>query len=100
MALPKRLQARVAPPEPRRPLPPAALWRNRTRMTWLVILGTITTLIGLAGLAVCIRRAAAVKGEPDQEKVKRQLHGLVALNLASVGVAGLGLAFVVVGLFL
>jgi hypothetical protein len=67
-------------------------------MTWLVILGTLTTLIGLAGLAVCIRRAAQLRRDPETAKAK--LHGLVALNMASVGVAGLGLAFVVVGLIL
>ncbi|MSU88678.1 hypothetical protein GE300_03465 [Rhodobacteraceae bacterium 2CG4] len=69
-------------------------------MTWLVILGTVTTLIGLAGLFVCIRRAAALRREKDQDKVKRQLQGLVALNMGSVGVAGMGLALVIVGLLL
>jgi len=69
-------------------------------MTWLVILGTITTLIGLGGLIVCMRKAAALKSETDEERAKGQLHGLVALNMASMGVAGLGLAFVIVGLLL
>ncbi len=69
-------------------------------MTWLVILGVVTTLIGIAGLAVCIRKAAAIRKAPDPAAAKAQLHGLVALNMASVGVAGLGLAFVVVGLIL
>ena len=69
-------------------------------MTWLVILGTVTTLIGLAGLMVCIRKAAALKSQTDEEAAKTSLHGLVALNMASLGVAGLGLAFVVVGLLL
>ncbi|NNU80994.1 hypothetical protein HMH01_11155 [Halovulum dunhuangense] len=69
-------------------------------MTWLVILGTLTTLIGLIGLAHCIRTANALRKEPDRDAVRRKLNGLVALNMASVGVAGLGLAFVVVGLIL
>ena len=69
-------------------------------MTWLVILGSLTTLVGLAGLGVCIRRAAALRKAADPETAKARMHGLVALNMASVGVAGLGLAFVVVGLIL
>lgn len=72
--------------------------RYRPVMTWLIILGSITTLIGLAGLGVCIRRAAALRRDPDTAKAG--LHGLVALNMASVAVAGLGLALVVVGLIL
>ena len=68
-------------------------------MIWLVILGTLTTLVGLAGLVTCIRRARALKGA-DHETARRGLQGLVALNLASVGVAGFGLAMVIVGLIL
>ena len=69
-------------------------------MTWLVILGTLTTLIGLIGLLVCIRKAAALRGSDDPEAAKAGLHGLVALNMASIGVSGIGLAFVVIGLLL
>lgn len=70
-------------------------------MVWLVILGAIVTLAGLAGLGLCIRRAAALKGAAqDPDAVRARLHGLVALNMASVGVAFIGLALVVVGLIL
>lgn len=68
-------------------------------MTWLVILGAVTVLIGLGGLVVCIRRAMALRHEPAEES-RGKFHGLIALNMASVGVAGLGLAFVIVGLIL
>lgn len=69
-------------------------------MTWLVILGTLTTLAGLAGLGWCIKSAAAIKRLDDPDAAKSRMHGLVALNMASVGVAGIGLAFVVLGLIL
>lgn len=69
-------------------------------MTWLVILGVVTTLIGLAGLVVCIRRAAAARDETDQAAAAARLQGLIALNMGSVCVACMGLAFVVVGLIL
>ncbi|MEM8871287.1 MAG: hypothetical protein AAGB10_14325 [Pseudomonadota bacterium] len=69
-------------------------------MTWLIILGTIVTLLGLVGLGVCIRKAASLRGTGDADKVRSQLHGLVALNMGSVGLAGLGLAMVVMGVIL
>ena len=69
-------------------------------MTWLIIVGTLMPLLGLVGLGVCIRKAAALKGSTEPDKVRSALHGLVALNMGSVGIAGLGLALVVVGLIL
>lgn len=69
-------------------------------MTWLIILGVVTTTIGLAGLLVCIRRAAAVRKLTDPAQAKSRLQGLVALNLASLSVAMMGLVFVVIGLIL
>ena len=73
---------------------------SRGLMTWLVVLGTALTGLGLAGLVVCILRAAALRRAKDAEAARAQMHGLVALNMASVGVSGLGLALVVVGLIL
>ena len=69
-------------------------------MTLLVIIGTVTTLVGLAGLVVCIRKAEAIKTMEDKEAASARLHGLVALNMGSMCVAGIGLAMVVVGLLL
>ncbi|QHQ34172.1 hypothetical protein [Algicella marina] len=67
----------------------------------LVIIGAIVTLLGLAGLGLCIRKAAALRAlKDDPEAQKAGMHGLVALNMASVGVAFMGLALVVVGLIL
>ena len=69
-------------------------------MTWLVILGTLLTLGGVAGLGLCIAQATKIKQMTDKDAQRAKLHGLVALNMASVGTAGLGLALVVVGLIL
>ncbi|MEM8787642.1 MAG: hypothetical protein AAGE76_05235 [Pseudomonadota bacterium] len=68
-------------------------------MTWLVILGVVVVGIGLAGLVVCIRKAPAIRTEKPED-ARARLQGLVALNLASVSIAGLGLACVVMGLIL
>ncbi len=69
-------------------------------MTWLVIVGVFVTLAGLVGLGLCIGKAAAIRKLDDPDQARAQLHWLVALNMASVGLAGLGLAFVVIGLIL
>ena len=70
-------------------------------MTLILILGAITTILGLAGLAYCIREAAAVrKGGMEPAQAQAKLRSLVAVNLGSVAVATLGLALVVVGLIL
>ncbi|MEO0388994.1 MAG: hypothetical protein AAF281_15995 [Pseudomonadota bacterium] len=69
-------------------------------MMVLVIFGALTTCIGLAGLGLCIRRAASLRQLDDAEAQRRAMRGLVALNMGSVGVAFFGLALVVVGLIL
>lgn len=69
-------------------------------MGWVLALGVATTLIGIAGLGLCIARAAAVRKLADPDVVRARLRGLVALNMAAVGVAFFGLALVVMALFL
>ena len=70
-------------------------------MTILLIIGVVTTFLGLAGLGVCIKKAAELKAlKDDPEAQKSRMHGLVALNMAAVGVAFIGLAMVVVSLIL
>ena len=59
--------------------------------------GLALTVLGLVGLGLCIRRALGVKrGRSDGSS--RAMHRLVALNMAAVGTAFLGLALVTVGL--
>jgi hypothetical protein len=67
----------------------------------LAPLGAVMTLAGLTGLAYCIvqglriRRAALPPAE-----IHARLHKLIAVNLGSVALAGLGLAVLVIGLLL
>jgi len=67
----------------------------------LAPLGAIITLAGLLGLGYCIiqglriRRAALPPAE-----IHARLHRLIAINLGSVALAGLGLAILVMGLML
>ena len=67
----------------------------------LVPIGTVITLLGLAGLVWCIIAAARVRSEGlSDEDAKARLGRLVALNLGSLAIAGIGLMCVIVGLFL
>lgn len=70
-------------------------------MIVLVVLGIILVLAGLGGLAHCIRTGYAIRREkPGPDAARARLQRLVAVNLASVAGAALGLAMVVVGLTL
>lgn len=70
-------------------------------MIALVVLGIVLVLAGLGGLVHCIRTGYAIRREkPAPDVARAQLQRLVAVNLASVAGAGLGLAMVVVGLTL
>jgi hypothetical protein len=68
-------------------------------MKILVLLGVILTAAGLAGLAYCILRGLRIRraGLPPAA-IHTQLHRLLAINLGSVALAGLGLALLVAGL--
>ncbi|MEO0485654.1 MAG: hypothetical protein AAF092_07060 [Pseudomonadota bacterium] len=67
----------------------------------LLPIGVAMTCLGLAGLVYCIWTAAKTRGQSlPEEELKRQLQRLVAVNLGFVGVAGLGLAVVIMGLVL
>lgn len=69
-------------------------------MIWAVYIGVLLAILGLAGLGLCIAKAAKLRKSTDKDAVRAGLNGLVALNMASVGLASLGLALVVVGLLL
>ncbi|MBP7241322.1 hypothetical protein [Amaricoccus sp.] len=70
-------------------------------MTVLVVLGVLVVVAGLAGLGHCIRTGYAIRREkPDPEVARARLRRLVAVNLASVAAAALGLMMVVMGLTL
>ena len=61
--------------------------------------GLFLVALGLAGLALFVRKALAVR-RGSAEKSSAAMNRLVALNMAAVGTAFFGLALVVVGLIL
>lgn len=70
-------------------------------MQTLAILGLLLTVLGLGGLGYCIVQGLRIRGGAlPAEQIHARLHRLVAVNLASVGVAALGLAMLVAGVVL
>lgn len=70
-------------------------------MTWLIIIGAIVTLLGIAGLGYCIKTAMGFRTKQmEDDEMTAQLQRLVPINLGSVCVAALGLMMVVVGLLI
>ena len=70
-------------------------------MTVLFFAGVVMTLIGLAGILWFIRRARRLREtEMEDAAVQAELRSLVVLNMASMGLAFMGLAIAVVGLIL
>ncbi len=70
-------------------------------MEIIVWIGAALTLAGLGMLVWCIVSVARARraGLPD-EALKARLQKIVALNLAALGVSGLGLATVILGIVL
>lgn len=67
----------------------------------LVPVGAGITLVGIAGLVWCVISANGVrKAQLSDEEAKARLGRLVAVNLGSLAVAGIGLMCLVTGLFL
>ena len=70
-------------------------------MTILFLSGVVLTLVGLAGILWFLRRARRLREtEMEDTAVHAELRSLVVLNMASVGLAFMGLAMAVVGLIL
>jgi len=70
-------------------------------MSWAVWGGGVLVAFGLAGLGACVWKANRVRrGAVSPEDEARVLRSLVAWNAASVGLAFLGLAGMLVGLVL
>jgi hypothetical protein len=70
-------------------------------MEIIVWLGAALTVVGLGMLVWCIVAVARARraGLPEPE-LKARLQKVVALNLAALGVSGLGLATVILGIVL
>ena len=70
-------------------------------MEAIVWIGAALTLVGLAMLVWCIVAVMRAKRAGlDEAALKARLQKVVALNLAALGVSGLGLMMVIVGIFL
>jgi hypothetical protein len=68
-------------------------------MRILVPLGIVLTAAGLAGLAYCILEGLRMRrANLPAEAIHARLHQLLAINLASVGGAAIGLGMLLVGL--
>jgi hypothetical protein len=67
----------------------------------LILAGLILAVAGLAGLGWCILQGLRIRraGLPAAE-IHARLHRLLALNLGSVALAGLGLAALLAGFLL
>jgi hypothetical protein len=70
-------------------------------MEIIVWIGAALTLVGLGMLVWCIVSVAKAKREGlPEDALKARLQRIVALNLAALGVSGLGLATVILGILL
>ena len=70
-------------------------------MTVLIVLGGPLVAAGIFGLGYCIRASYAIRRDkPSPEATRAILHRLVAVNLASVGSAAIGLGMIVMGFVL
>jgi len=70
-------------------------------MEAIVWIGAALTVVGLAMLMWCIVAVMRAKRAGlDDAALKARLQKVVALNLAALGVSGLGLMIVIVGIFL
>ena len=70
-------------------------------MEILVWIGAAVTLMGLAGLGLCVVRVrAARRAALPEAEMRRRLQGVIALNLGALLVSAIGLGLVMVGLLL
>lgn len=69
-------------------------------MEWMIWIGAVLTLIGVAGLVWCIVLAMRAKRAklPD-DQMRAVLQRVVILNMVALAVSGLGLMAVVFGVF-
>ena len=70
-------------------------------MAWLLTLGIILTLFGVALLVWCIWTAWQVRrSDLSEAEMKARLMRVVAVNLGALALSGLGLMAVIVALVL
>ncbi|MFY0690986.1 MAG: hypothetical protein JXR14_03590 [Paracoccaceae bacterium] len=70
-------------------------------MQFLIPIGSIVTMIGLAGLLWCILRVAkAKKSGLSDDELRAALQSTVTLNLGALFLSAIGLMMVVIGITL
>ena len=70
-------------------------------MLALQVLGGVLVAAGLGGLAYCIREGIRMRRSPlPQDQIRARIQTLIAVNLASVATAALGLAALLAGFLL
>lgn len=70
-------------------------------MEYLIWPGAGVTLIGLGLLVWCILQVLKAKREGlDEAQMRARLQGIVAWNMAALGISAIGLMMVVVGIVL
>ncbi|MBS0126732.1 hypothetical protein [Thetidibacter halocola] len=70
-------------------------------MDWLITLGTIVSLGGLAGLVWCILRVwKARRAGLDDESLRAEVRKVVPINMAALFCSVIGLMMVILGIFL
>ncbi|MCB1338361.1 MAG: hypothetical protein KDK10_13185 [Maritimibacter sp.] len=70
-------------------------------MDWLIIIGTIVALAGLAGLLVsALKVIRARRAGLDEAALKDAVRAAMVLNMGAFALSALGLMMVVVGVIL
>ncbi len=70
-------------------------------MEFLIVLGALVTLVGLAGLVWCIIRVTKARRQGlDEEALRLVMQSTVALNMGALFVSVIGLMMVVIGVLL
>lgn len=70
-------------------------------MEWLIWLGALISLIGLAGLVWCIIKVwRARKAGLDDETLRAEIRKVVPLNTGALFLSVIGLMLVVIGILL
>jgi len=70
-------------------------------MNAILIIGIVLSVLGLAGVIWCIRKAAWIRSSnSDDGTLRAALQKLIFVHMAAVGTAFMGLALCTVGMLL
>lgn len=70
-------------------------------MEWMIGLGALISLAGIAGLVWCILMALKARQvAASEDDMRNRLQKVVVLNMGALGVSALGLMIVVSGILL